>query len=286
MSRSLKIAVQRSGRLSEGTVELLRRCDIGFDNGQGKLRSRAFNFPLEILFLRDDDIPRYVEDGVADCGIVGENVLAESGSSLTIEERLGFGRCRLSIAVRRGEEFNGIRDLNNKRIATSYPNLLTKYLVDNQLTADVHSISGSVEIAPGVGLADAICDLVSSGSTLFSNGLEEVETVMSSEAVLAARSDLSQDVRGIFESLVFRIKAVNEARRYKYILLNAPNAKLDEIEGLLPGMKSPTVMPLAEPGWSSVHSVIADTDHWTIVEQLKAAGAEGILVISIDQMVR
>lgn len=285
-SRNLKIAVQRSGRLSEATIGLLKKCDIGFDNGHGKLRSRAFNFPLEILFLRDDDIPRYVEDGVADCGVVGENVLAEAESKLPVAEKLGFGQCRLAIAVPRGSGFTRASDLNRRRIATSYPRLLSKFLGELGLNVDIHSISGSVEIAPGVGLSDAICDLVSSGSTLFSNGLEEIETIMESEAVLAVRPELPEGVDRLFESLCFRIKAVNEARKNKYILLNAPDNKLAEIERLIPGMKSPTVMPLAKDGWSSIHSVIAEESHWDVVEQLKAAGAEGILVISIDQMVR
>ncbi|MGD9589397.1 MAG: ATP phosphoribosyltransferase [Pyrinomonadaceae bacterium] len=285
-SRNLKIAVQRSGRLSEATIGLLKKCDIGFDNGHGKLRSRAFNFPLEILFLRDDDIPRYVEDGVADCGVVGENVLAEAESTLPVAEKLGFGQCRLAIAVPRGSGIARASDLDRKRIATSYPRMLSKFLGEQGLNVDIHSISGSVEIAPGVGLSDAICDLVSSGSTLFSNGLEEIETVMDSEAVLVARPGLPDGVDRLFESLCFRIRAVNEARRNKYILLNAPDHKLGEIERLIPGMKSPTVMPLAKEGWSSIHSVIAEEAHWEVVEKLKAAGAEGILVISIDQMVR
>lgn len=284
--RNLKIAIQKSGRLSESTIHLLRKCDIVFDNGHGKLKSLAFNFPLEILFLRDDDIPQYVADGVADCGIVGENVLAEAGSTLNIVERLGYGRCRLSIAVPRGSSYREIGDLNDKRIATSYPFLLERFLNEKKVRAEIHTIGGSVEIAPGVGLSDAICDLVSSGSTLFTNGLEEVETIMNSEAVLVVRPDLSADLTETFESLSFRMKAVNEARRNKYILLNAPNDSLEEIERLIPGMKSPTVLPLAEKGWSSIHSVIASEDHWLVVEKLKSAGAEGILVISIDQMIR
>lgn len=284
--RNLKIAIQKSGRLSESTIHLLRKCDIVFDNGHGKLKSLAFNFPLEILFLRDDDIPQYVADGVADCGIVGENVLAEAGSTLHIVERLGYGRCRLSIAVPRGSSYREIGDLNDKRIATSYPFLLERFLNEKKVRAEIHTIGGSVEIAPGVGLSDAICDLVSSGSTLFTNGLEEVETIMNSEAVLVVRPDLSADLTETFESLSFRMRAVNEARRNKYILLNAPNDSLEEIERLIPGMKSPTVLPLAEKGWSSIHSVIASEDHWLVVEKLKSAGAEGILVISIDQMIR
>lgn len=285
-TRNLKIAIQKSGRLSESSIQLMRKCDIGFDNGQGKLKSQSFNFPLEILFLRDDDIPQYIEDGVADCGIVGENVVAEAGSDLNVLEKLGFGRCRLSIAVPRGGKYDGLSDLSGKRIATSYPGLLRKFLESNGVSADIHAISGSVEIAPGIGLSDAICDLVSSGSTLFTNGLEEVETVMSSEAVLVARPNINDDQKTVLDSLTFRIKAVIEASRNKYILLNAPNDKLDEISRLIPGIKSPTVMPLAEAGWSSIHSAIPEDEHWTIVEKLKSAGAEGILVISIDQMIK
>lgn len=283
---NLKIAVQRSGRLAEGSVDLLKKCDIRFDNGSGKLRSAAYNFPLEILFLRDDDIPRYVEDGIADIGIVGENVLAEQSSSLATMEELGFGRCRLSIAVPRTTEYKTVTDLDGKRIATSYPRLLGEFLAANSITADIHTITGSAEIAPSIGLADAICDLVSSGSTLFTNGLKEVEKVMASEAVLVARPEFDDERQAVLDSLRFRIKAVNTARENKYILLNVPNHKLNEIERLLPGIKSPTVMPLAEAGWSSIHSVINENDYWEVVESLKAAGAEGILVISIDQMIR
>jgi ATP phosphoribosyltransferase len=284
--RKLKIAVQKSGRLSESSVELLRKCDISFDNGNGKLKSAARNFPLEILFLRDDDIPQYIEDGVADAGIVGENILAESGSNAAVVERLGFGKCRLSIAVPRNFNYDSIACLSGKRIATSYPQVLGKFLQEHSVEAEVHTISGSVEIAPGIGLADAVCDLVSSGNTLFTNGLEEVETVMASEAVLAAGKVLEGESRRLLESLLFRIRAVIAARQNKYILLNAPNEKLEEIEHLLPGMKSPTVMPLAEAGWSSVHSVINENDYWGIVEKLKGAGAEGILVVPIEQMIR
>ncbi|MBA2379709.1 MAG: ATP phosphoribosyltransferase [Blastocatellia bacterium] len=284
-TRNLRIAVQRSGRLSESSVGLLRRCDVGFDNGLGKLRSTARDFPLEIFFLRDDDIPRYIEDGVADVGIVGENILEESGSNTDIVERLGFGKCRLSIAVPRGDAYTSLADLAGKRIATSYPNILGRHLCQHNVEAEIHTISGSVEIAPGIGLTDAVCDLVSSGSTLLTNGLTEVETVMMSEAVLVRRRELDAELEAIFASLLFRIRAVGAAARNKYILLNAPNEKLAEVVKLLPGIKSPTVMPLAEAGWSSVHSVIGAADHWNIVERLKAAGAEGILVLSIDQMI-
>jgi ATP phosphoribosyltransferase len=281
----LKIAIQKSGRLSEPSIGLLQKCDIAFDNGAGKLRSTAYDFPLEILFLRDDDIPQYIEDGVADAGIIGQNILAESDCELESVEMLGFGRCRLSLAVPRGFEYGSVSDIAGKRIATSYPRILTSYLERKGIAAEIHAISGSVEIAPGIGVADAICDLVSSGSTLLTNGLREVETIMGSEAVLVARKELGDRARELLAKLLFRIRSVNAARDNKYILLNVPNEKIDEIRNLLPGMKSPTVMPLAITGWSSVHSVISEHDFWNVVEQLKAAGAQGILVVSIDQMI-
>lgn len=284
--KKLKIALQKSGRLSDGSTELLETCGIHFGAGlAGKLRAEARNFPLEIYFLRDDDIPQYIEDGVADIGIVGENVLAEGENQVEIIEKLGFGKCRLSLAVPKSFDFNDVSDFADKRIATTYPKVLKKFLSENRLNAEIHTISGSVEIAPSIGLADAVCDLVSSGSTLFSNGLREVETVMKSEAVLVKRHDLETELQAILNKLLFRIKAVKSAKQNKYILLNAPNAKLTEIIALLPGIKSPTVMPLAESGWSSVHSVINENDFWEIVENLKAEGAEGILVLSIDQMI-
>jgi ATP phosphoribosyltransferase len=282
----LKIALQRSGRLAEGSTELLRRCGIRFSNGSGKLRAEATDFPLEILFLRDDDIPEYVADGVADAGVVGENVLTENPKPVDRLERLGFGRCRLSIAVPRSFEYTELADLEGKRIATSYPKLLGEYLESRGIAADIHEISGSVEIAPSIGLAEAVCDLVSSGSTLFSNGLQEVETVMRSEAVLIAGDGLDADRSAILDKLRFRIRSVNAASQNKYILLNAPQDRIDEIVAILPGMKSPTVLPLAEAGWVSVHSVIGEQDFWEIVDNLKRAGAEGILVLSIDQMIR
>ncbi len=282
----LKIALQKSGRLSEDSHNLLKKCGIGFGSGTGKLRSEAQNFPLEIYFLRDDDIPEYVADGVADIGIVGENVLAESRKNVEIVEKLGFGKCRLSLAVPKNFQFGSVKDLAAKRIATSYPNILRDFFQKNEISAEIHTISGSVEIAPSIGLADAVCDLVSSGSTLFTNGLREVETVLNSEAVLIARPNLDETARKILEKLLFRIKSVKAAAQNKYILLNAPNDKLDEITRFLPGIKSPTVMPLAETGWSSVHSVINENDFWEIVENLKNAGAEGILVLSIDQMIQ
>ena len=282
----LKIALQKSGRLSDESSRLLKKCGIAFGNGLGKLKSEAVNFPLEIFFLRDDDIPEYVADGVADIGIVGENVLAEAEKKIRTIEKLGFGKCRLSLAVPRSFEYRSPEDLAGKRIATSYPNILRDFFAGRNIETEIHTISGSVEIAPSIGLADAVCDLVSSGSTLFTNGLREVETILHSEAVLIARENLADDLQKILDTLLFRIKSVKAAKQNKYILLNAPNEKLAEIERFLPGIKSPTVMPLAETGWSSVHSVINENDFWEVVEQLKNAGAEGILVLSIDQMIQ
>lgn len=282
----LKIALQRSGRLSDGSTDLLRKCGIGFSNGLGKLRTEAADFPLEIFFLRDDDIPDYVADGVADIGIVGENVIAEDPKAVEIVEKLGFGRCRLSLAVPKGLEYTELAELSGKKIATSYPNILREYFDSRGVSADIHEISGSVEIAPSIGLADAVCDLVSSGSTLFSNGLREVETVLLSEAVLLKRPDLETGQQAILDKLLFRIRSVKAAAQNKYILLNAPIDKVDEIKRLLPGMRSPSMVPLADAGWVSLHSVVSETDFWEVVDALKNAGAEGILVLSIDQMIR
>jgi ATP phosphoribosyltransferase len=287
VSEKLKIAIQKSGRLSEESVKMLRECGVRFQSGLGKLKTESENFPLEIFFLRDDDIPEYVADAVADIGIVGENVLLEAGTkNLRSIEKLGFGKCRLSLAVPRGFSYERTADLNGKRIATSYPRILSKFLKNQNIEAEIHTISGSVEIAPGIGLAEAICDLVSSGSTLFTNGLREVETVLQSEAILVSRENLSENLQAILDKLLFRIKAVKAAKNNRYILLNAPNSQLERVIELLPGMKSPTVLPLAEAGWSSVHSVIEENDFWEIVENLKAAGAEGILVLSIEQMIK
>jgi ATP phosphoribosyltransferase len=285
MQEKLRIAIQKSGRLNDDSIRLLRECGIEFNNGQQKLKAEAYNFPLEVFFLRDDDIPQYVEDGVADIGIVGENVFLEKGRKVKLVERLGFGKCRLSLAVPRNEKYKSIADLNGKRIATSYPQLLKRYLKKNNITAEIHEISGSVEIAPGIGLADAICDLVSSGSTLLTNGLREVEIVLQSEAVLIANRDLNEAQLSILERLLFRLHAVRTARHNKYILLNAPDAQLPEIIKLIPGMKSPTILPLAQKGWSSVHSVIDEDAFWDSIERLKAAGAQGILVVPIEKMI-
>jgi ATP phosphoribosyltransferase len=285
MKEKLKIAIQKSGRLNEDSLRILKECGIGLNDGVNKLKAEALNFPLEVFFLRDDDIPQYVEDGVADIGIVGENVLLEKNKDVRVAERLGFGKCRLSIAVPKDQKYNALKELEGKRIATSYPVILGKYLKEKNVKAEIHEISGSVEIAPGIGLADAICDLVSSGSTLFMNGLRETEVVLKSEAVMIANKNLTSDQVGLLGKLLFRINALNRAKNNKYILLNAPDRNLPAILALLPGMKSPTVLPLAEKGWSSVHSVVNETTFWDIIEQLKENGAEGILVVPIEKMI-
>jgi len=285
MNKTVKIAIQKSGRLSEDSLNLFRECGIKVEIGKGRLRSVSSNFPAEFLFLRDDDIPGYVEDGVADLGIVGENVLVESGKKVDVVKALGFSRCRLSIAVSRERDFVLPEDLNGKSIATSYPRILGDYLQKNNITAHIHEISGSVEIAPSIGLADAICDIVSSGSTLLSNGLKELESIFRSEAVLIANPGLAPDQQTILDKLLFRIASVQTAKDHKYVLLNAPNDQLEAITAILSSMKSPTVMPLAIEGWSSVHSVLKENDFWEKIESLKDAGAQGILVIPIEKMV-
>lgn len=286
MPETLRIAVQKSGRLNEGSMKLLKECGIEVSNGNNQLRVIAANFPVEIFFLRDDDIPEYVQDAVADIGFVGENVVKESNKHTDTIEKLGFGKCRLSIAVPKNDDWKSIYDLNGKKIATSYPFILSAFLKEKNITASIHEISGSVEIAPRIGLADAICDLVSSGSTLFTNELKEIETILFSEAVLISNQLLTIEKRNILESLLFRIRSVKKARNNKYVLLNAPNDKLETICNLLPGMKSPTILPLAEPGWSSVHSVIHENDFWNVIEQLKINGAQGILIIPIEKMIQ
>ncbi len=286
MEQKLTIAIQKSGRLHDDSLKLLKECGINVSNGANILKAEASNFPLEVYFLRDDDIPQYVEDSVADVGIVGENVVYEKNKAVEVYDKLGFGKCRLSIAVPRSEDYEHIGNyLQGKRIATSYPVLVQKYLDQNRISAEIHEISGSVEIAPGIGLAEAICDLVSSGSTLFMNGLKEVETILQSQAVLIKNSQLNSQKQILLDRLVFRIQAVKKAKNTKYILLNAPNENLQKIIGLLPGMKSPTVLPLAESGWSSVHSVLNEDDFWDIIEKLKQAGAQGILVVPIEKMI-
>lgn len=285
MGKKLKIAVQKSGRLSEDSLSLFKECGIKVEMGKGRLKSISSNFPVEFLFLRDDDIPGYVEDGVADLGIVGENVLVESDRKVDVVKKLGFSKCRLSLAISREREMQVPQDLNGKSIATSYPKILSSYLDSHGIKAHIHEISGSVEIAPSIGLADAICDIVSSGSTLLSNGLKEMETIFKSEAVLVSNPDLGEEQKEILAKLLFRINSVQVAKDHKYILLNAPNDKLEEITAILSSMKSPTVMPLAMSGWSSVHSVLKEGDFWEKIELLKKAGAQGILVIPIEKMV-
>ena len=281
----LKVAIQKSGRLNEDSMKLLKECGIDIANGVNKLKAEASNFPLEVYFLRDDDIPQYVEDEVADIGFVGENVVYEKNKKVEVVEQLGFGKCRLSIAVSRNEEYNDVSYLHGKRIATTYPVIVRRFMQEKGIDAEIHEISGSVEIAPGIGLAHAICDLVSSGSTLFMNGLKEVETILKSQAVLIKSAHFNEEKQRLLDKLLFRIKAVKKAKNNKYVLLNAPNDKLDEIINLLPGMKSPSVLPLAETGWSSVHSVLNENDFWDIIEKLKAAGAQGILVVPIEKMI-
>jgi len=283
--KKLRIAIQKSGRLSEKSLELLKEAGIRLNNGSRKLRSEAQTFPLEVIYLRDDDIPEYVQDGVAHIGIVGENEYAEKECNAELIQRLGYSRCRLSIAIPKSEEYGSVKDLEGKRIATSYPVILKKFLAENGVSAQIHVISGSVEIGPSLGIADAIFDIVSSGSTLISNGLKEVEVAMKSEAVIVANPNLDPEISKIKDDLLFRIRAVMAASTHKYILLNAPNDKLDDILALLPGMRSPTVLPLAEEGWSSVHSVLMEKTFWEVIDQLKEKGAQGILVIPIEKMI-
>ncbi len=283
--QTLKIALQKSGRLSETSQELIAEAGISLTNGKRNLIAQSSTFPLEVLYLRDDDIPQYVADGVANAGIIGEDVLRESEYPLEVVYRLGFSRCHLSIAVPKEQNYSGLKWLNGKKIATSFPKILRTFLAENQINAEIHFLNGSVEIAPAIGLADCIFDIVSSGSTLISNGLKEVEVVMQSEAVLVAAPGLSDEKRAILDNFLFRIKSVLAARDNKYILLNAPNDKLDEICKILPGMKSPTVMPLATEGWSSVHSVLSESEFWCIIGKLRDAGAQGILVIPIEKMI-
>lgn len=285
MEGLLKIAVQTKGRLNEDSLKLIDEAGIKLPLSTRKLISSATNFPLEALFLRDDDIPQAVAAGVADVGIVGENEMLEKNEKVAVAKRLGFSKCRLSLAIPKDDDYPGVEYFNGKKIATSYPEILKSYFEKNNIKAEIHVINGSVEIAPGIGLADAIFDIVSSGSTLVSNRLKEVEIVVKSEAVLVANPNLSEVKKAILEELIFRMESVQRAEKKKYILLNAPNEKLAEIESYLPGMKSPTVMPLAEEGWSSVHSVIEEKDFWEIIGKLKAAGATGILVIPIEKMI-
>lgn len=281
----LKIAIQKSGRLSEKSLELLKECGIKIPDFKSKLKNSATNFPLEILFLRDDDIPKYVEQGIVDIGIIGENEVLEQNKNVDLVRKLGFANCRLSLAIPKDQDYSDLSFFQGKKIATSYPTIVQNYFKQNGIAAEIVEISGSVEIAPSIGLADTIADLVSSGSTLLHNGLKEVEQVLKSEAVLISNQNLSEDISLILESFLFRIQAVINSRENKYILLNAPNDSIEKIIDILPGMKSPTVLPLAESGWSSIHSVVRENEFWKIIDELKKCGAEGILVIPIEKMV-
>ena len=281
----LRIAIQKSGRLNQDSLQLLKDCGISIDNGKDQLKASASNFPLEIFYLRNGDIPQYLKDGVIDAAIVGENLLIEKGGDIEFIEKLGFSKCKVSLAIPKGEEYNGLSYFQDKRIATSYPNTVQDFLASKNITTQLHIINGSVEIAPNIGLADGICDIVSSGSTLFKNNLKEVEVILKSEAVLAISPKLSEDQKQILNKLQFRIQSVLTGRRSKYILLNAPNEKLEKIIDILPGMRSPTVLPLAEEGWSSVHSVLDKNEFWDVIDELKVNGAEGILVCPIEKMV-
>ena len=281
----IRLALQKSGRLNQDSLKLLKDCGISIDNGKDQLKASAHNFPMEVLFLRNGDIPKYIRDGVVDLAIVGENLLMEKGMDLNVIERLGFSKCRVSIAFPKGVEFMGVQDLQGKRIATSYPNTVKIFLEKNNIKADLHIINGSVEIAPNIGLADAICDIVSSGSTLFKNNLKEVVEISTSQAVLVQGNSLTNDQLEIINKLRFRVQSVLRAKKSKYILLNAPNDKIEAISLILPVLKSPTVLPLAKIGWSSLHSVINAEDFWEVIDQLKDTGAEDILVCPIEKMV-
>jgi len=282
----LKIAVQKSGRLHDDTIHLLKQCGLKVNKGLDQLKAEVIGFPAEVLFLRNSDIPQYVSDGVVDIAVLGENTVIEKGEDLQIHEHLGFSKCRLSIAVPKGyDDYEGIQSLDGKKIATSYPNTLQQFLDKNQVKAEIHKISGSVEIAPNIGLSDAICDLVSSGSTLFKNNLEEKDIILKSQAVLVSKPDLDTHKSDLLNQLLFRIRSVLSAQNFKYILMNVPNDSLGKVSDILPVLKSPTVLPLMEEGWSSLHSVIAAEDFWDVINQLKACGAEGILVCPIEKMV-
>lgn len=285
MEEKIRIAIQKSGRLNEESLQLLKDCGISINNGTDQLKASARDFPLEVFYLRNGDIPQYLRDGVVDIAILGENTLIEKGQDLQIVERLGFSKCKVSLAIPKGDTYTSVKDFEGKRIATSYPNTVNKYLAEKGVTADLHIINGSVEIAPNIGLADAICDIVSSGSTLFKNNLKEVEVMLTSEAVLTVSPTIDENRSAILKKLQFRIQSVLKGQKYKYVLLNVPDAKLEKVISILPGMKSPTVLPLAESGWSSVHSVIDKNQFWDIIDELKKEGAEGILVCPIEKMV-
>jgi len=281
----LRIAIQAKGRLNEECMSLLNESGIKFEWGKRLLLVPSKNFPIEVLFLRDDDIPQTVADGVADVGIVGENEYAEKNKKVVITRRLGFSKCRLSLAIPKSEEYNGLNWFNGKVIATSYPLILDNFLKENKVNADIHVITGSVEVAPGIGLADAICDIVSSGSTLITNRLKEVEVVMKSEALLIANPNLSAEKQAILNDFLFRVEAVQLAEDKKYVLMNVPSANIKKITEVIPGMRSPTIMPLAKEGWSSLHAVIGEKEFWDIIGKLKNLGAEGILVVPIEKMI-
>lgn len=282
---TLKIAIQKSGRLHDESIQILKDCGISIYNGNDQLKVTASNFPLEVYYLRNSDIPQYLIDGIVDIAIVGDNLLVEKGQKIQIAEKLGFSKCKVSVAVPKNFNYNSIQDLNGLRVATSYPKTVVDYFSSKRISVDIHQISGSVEIAPNIGLSDAIVDIVSSGSTLFKNGLKEVEVILKSEAVLAVSPQISEEAKQVLAKLQFRIQAVLRARKSKYILMNVANDKISEISKILPVLKSPTVMPLAEEGWSSVHSVIDEDQFWEVIDQLKEAGAEGILVCPIEKMV-
>ena len=282
---TLKLAIQKSGRLNEDSLKILKDCGISIENGNDQLKAKASNFPLEVLFLRNSDIPQYLIDGVVDIAIVGDNLLVEKGGNIQIVEKLGFSKCKVSVAVPKNFRFNELEDLQNLRIATSYPNTVLNFFQSQNIQVDLHQISGSVEIAPNIGLSDAIVDIVSSGSTLFKNNLKEVAVIMQSEAVLAVSKEISDQNQLILDKFLFRIQSVLKARKSKYILMNVPNENILRISEILPVLKSPTIMPLAEKGWSSLHSVIEEDQFWEVIDQLKAAGAEGILVCPIEKMV-
>ncbi|SHJ02099.1 ATP phosphoribosyltransferase [Arenibacter nanhaiticus] len=283
--KKIRIAIQKSGRLNEDSLQILKDCGISIDNGKDQLKACSRNFPLEVFYLRNGDIPQYLRDGVVDIAIIGENVLIEKGGDISIAEKLGFSKCKVSLAVPKPVKYKDVTDFEGKRIATSYPNTVVNYLESKGVKSDIHIINGSVEIAPNIGLADAICDIVSSGSTLFKNNLKEVEVMLTSEAVLAVSPLIDTERQLLLEKLQFRIQSVLRARQSKYVLLNAPNDKLEEVIALLPGMRSPTVLPLAEEGWSSIHTVINKDKFWEVIDELKKAGAEGILVCPIEKMV-
>ena len=285
MKKKLHIAVQKSGRLHDESLKLLNDCGISIDNGKDQLKAVARNFPMEIFYLRNGDIPQYLRDGVVDIAIIGENLLVEKGNDISIKEKLGFSKCRVSIAIPKEDTYKGIETLTGKKIATSYPNTVKGFLAEKGIEAELHIINGSVEIAPNIGLSDAVCDIVSSGSTLFKNNLKEVEVLFKSEAVLAASSTLDAKKNDILKKLQFRIQSVLKGRQSKYILMNVPNESIDKISTILPVLKSPTVLPLAEPGWSSLHSVVNEGTFWEVIDELKAAGAQDILVCPVEKMV-